>query len=120
MHFSATKSELEILLVLWEAGKPLSRAEILALSTEKHWKDNSIHILLNGMLEKQLIQSYGFARSGKVWGRLYGPTVSPEDYFQDVFCSSLLDPLLIFQALLQRSDVNAEKKEKMRKLLMES
>ena len=40
-----TKSELEIMNVLWDAGRPLTRGEILELSVDKKWKDNSIHIL---------------------------------------------------------------------------
>ena len=52
MKYDVTNSEHEILQVMWKAGRPLSRAEILKLSTEKTWKDNSIHILLNGMLDK--------------------------------------------------------------------
>ena len=45
-----TRSELEIMDVLWEAGEPLSRSDLLERSQEKSWKDSSIHILLNGML----------------------------------------------------------------------
>ena len=37
-----TKSELEVMNVLWQANRPLSRSEILALSTGKTWKDSSI------------------------------------------------------------------------------
>ena len=42
-----TKSELEIMNVIWDAKRPLTRGEILDLSVDKKWKDNSIHILLN-------------------------------------------------------------------------
>ena len=47
-----TKSEMEIMDVLWDAGKPLSRADLLDRSEEKTWKDSSVHILLNGLLQK--------------------------------------------------------------------
>lgn len=47
-----TKSELEIMNVIWDAKRPLTRGEILDLSVDKKWKDNSIHILLNRLLEK--------------------------------------------------------------------
>ena len=69
--------------VLWRADHPLSRAEILEQSEDKTWKDNSIHILLNGMLKKGAIQGDGFARSGKVWGRLYAPTVGIGEYYRE-------------------------------------
>ena len=35
-----TKSELEVMNVLWQANRPLSRSEILTLSTSKTWKDS--------------------------------------------------------------------------------
>ena len=36
-----TKSELEIMNVLWNAERPLTRSDILNLSSGKSWKDNS-------------------------------------------------------------------------------
>ncbi len=78
-----TKSELEIMSVLWKADRPLSRGDILELSENKTWKDNSIHILLNGMLKKGAIVGDGFVRSGKVWGRLYAPTVGIGEYYRE-------------------------------------
>ena len=59
-----TKSELEIMNVIWGAGRPLTRGEILDLSVDKNWKDNSIHILLNRLLAKGALAESGFARSG--------------------------------------------------------
>ena len=50
-----TKSEMEIMDVLWEDGGALSRADFLARSQEKTWKDSSVHILLNGLLAKGAI-----------------------------------------------------------------
>lgn len=101
MEYHITKSELEILNVLWKAGVPLSRADILEKSTEKTWKDNSIHILLNGMLKKGIIHEAGFKRSGKVWGRLYEPAITVEDYYADQFKSGIApDPVKLVQKLL--------------------
>lgn len=87
MSYYATKSQLEILRVMWEAGTPLSRGDILERSTEKSWKGSSIHILLNSLLEKNLIEEAGFARAGKVWGRLYAPTISIEEYYASILQS---------------------------------
>ena len=105
-----TKSELEIMQVLWKAGRSLTRGEILSLSAEKSWKDSSIHILLNGMLKKQAIREDGFARSGKVWARLYAPCVTMERYYgESVFAES--SPAAVpqlFSALLDRRDLTPE------------
>ncbi len=81
MMLNFTKSELEVMNVLWQAHRPLSRNEILTLSTNKTWKDSSIHILLNGLLKKEAIKEAGHVRTGKTFGRLYVATISCEEYF---------------------------------------
>lgn len=68
-----SKSEQEIMDVLWAEGRPLSRAEILELSTEKSWKPSSIHILLNSLLDKQAIVVDGFSKTGSHYGRTFAP-----------------------------------------------
>jgi len=102
-----TKSEMEIMNVLWKAGRPLTRGEILELSTDKTWQDNSIHILLNGMLKKEAIHPVGFARSGKVWARQYEPSVSINDYFaENVFSqTSLKEYPLLFSAMINNDEI---------------
>ncbi len=75
-----TKSELEIMEVLWAADEPLCRADIIARSQDKTWKDSSVHILLNSMLKKEAIQEAGFVRRGKGYGRVFTPAISEEAY----------------------------------------
>ena len=105
-----TKSEMEIMNVLWKADRPLTRSDILELSTDKSWKDNSIHILLNGMLRKDAIGEAGFARSGKVWGRLYAPKVSIDEYYaENIFSQTSVKELpLLFSAMINNSEVSLE------------
>jgi len=80
MHL--TKSELDIMEVLWTAEKPLSRGELLASAEkERSWQDSSIHVLLNGLLKKGAIQEAGFIRTGKGFGRTYEPAMSCEEYY---------------------------------------
>ena len=45
-----TKSEMQIMDVLWASDIPLSRSDLLDRSEQKSWKDSSVHILLNGLL----------------------------------------------------------------------
>lgn len=103
-----TKSELEVMNVIWNAERPLSRNEIISLSEHKTWKDSSIHILLNGLLSKEAIKEAGFVRSGKVWGRLYAANVSCEDYYaENVFAGSSKEVLpLLFSALIKSDEVS--------------
>ena len=104
-----TKSELEIMNVIWSAGKPLTRGEILEQSVNKNWKDNSIHILLNRLLAKGALIEGGFARSGKSYGRLYEATLSGTDYYaQNVFYGGEERLEMLFDAMLQSPDMSKE------------
>ena len=104
-----TKSELEIMNVFWDAKRPLTRGEILELSVDKKWKDNSIHILLNRLLAKGALRENGFARSGKSYGRLYMPVLSGKEYYaQNVFCGSREKMIMLFEALISSGSMTAE------------
>ena len=105
-----TKSELEVMNVLWQANRPLSRSEILVLSTSKTWKDSSIHILLNGLLNKNAIKEAGYVRSGKTFGRLYAANISCQEYYaKNVFAGSSKEVLpMLFSALIQSDGISPE------------
>jgi predicted transcriptional regulator len=113
-----TKSELEIMNVIWSAGKALTRGEILELSVDKNWKDNSIHILLNRLLAKGAISESGFARSGKSYGRLYQANLTGEDYYaQNVFYGDAERMEMLFKAMLRNPEINAELLDKFTKAI---
>lgn len=77
-----TKNELEIMDVLWDAGEPLSRSDILEQSPkDKSWKDSSIHIILNSLLSKGAIKEVGFSKNGRGVGRTFGPIIDGEEYY---------------------------------------
>jgi len=105
-----TKSEMEIMDVLWCDGGALSRADFLARSEEKSWKDSSVHILLNGLLSKGAIREAGFVRHNKTYGRTFLPTMSREEYFAATVFSHRYKPdmLGLMKALLGRPEVTAE------------
>ena len=76
-----TANEYEIVSLMWRESRPLTRAEILKLSPpDKSWKDKSIHILLNSLLDKGAIVVDGYARSGKNYGRTYMAAISKDEY----------------------------------------
>lgn len=104
-----TKSEMEIMDVLWEDGNPLSRADFLNRSEEKSWKDSSIHILLNGLLAKGAIREAGFVKRSKTYGRTFLPTMTREEYFASTVFSHRYQPELLglIRALLARPEVNS-------------
>ena len=105
-----TKSEMEIMDVLWESGKPMSRADLLAKSEEKTWKDSSVHILLNGLLQKEAIQEAGLVKRSKTYGRVFSPTMTREEYFASTIFSHRHKPNIVglFEALLRREDITQE------------
>ncbi len=120
MKYHITKSELEILGVLWKADRPLSRADILELSSDKTWKDNSIHILLNGMLKKCVIKEAGFARCGKVWGRLYAPAITVEEYYADQFQTTAKPDLILLLDAILKQEADRDTTEKLQVMLDEA
>lgn len=105
-----TKSELEIMEVLWEAGEPLTGREIVKRSVNKSWKDSSIHILINSLLGKKAIQEVGFVRTGKGYGRTFGPTESGEQYYADYLASiaSKTSVTTLFSALFKSEDLTKD------------
>lgn len=114
-----TRSEMEIMDVLWEAGEPLSRSDLLARSAEKSWKDSSVHILLNGMLHKNVIREAGFVKRSKTYGRTFMPTMTREEYFAATVFSHRYKPQIVglFDALLKRADITQEELEQIKNLV---
>ena len=110
VRLELTKSEMEIMDVLWGAEKPLSRADLLARSEEKTWKDSSVHILLNGLLQKGAIQEAGLVKRSKTYGRIFSPTMTREEYFATTIFSHRHKPQIVglFEALLRRDDITKE------------
>ena len=114
-----TKSEMEIMDVLWAAGKPLSRSDLLERSEEKSWKDSSVHILLNGMLQKNVIREAGFVKRSKTYGRTFAPTMTREEYFAAAVFSYRHKPQIVglISALLGRGEVTQEEMEQIKTLV---
>ncbi len=83
-----TNSELEVMETIWLAGRPLSRSEIIELSPNRSWSSKTIHILLNGLLEKGAVVEAGFVKRSKTYGRLYAANISGEDYFANSIFST--------------------------------
>lgn len=114
-----TKSEMQIMDVLWEAGQPLSRADLLAHEDGKSWKDSSVHILLNGLLQKEAICEAGFVKRSKTYGRTFSPTMTREEYFASTIFSHRYQPDIVglLEALLKREDITSQQLEQMKMLL---
>ena len=116
-----TKSELEVMNVIWMAGTPVSRNDILALSENKTWKESSIHVLLNGLLKKEAIREDGFIRCGKTFGRLFSANISCEDYYaEEVFAAGGKESIpSLLSALIRRDDLDDALFDEMEAILKE-
>jgi predicted transcriptional regulator len=114
-----TKSEMEIMDVLWEDGGALSRSDFLERSAEKSWKDSSVHILLNGLLKKGAIQEAGFVKRSKTYGRTFLPTMTREEYFAMTIFSHRHQPDFVglMEALLKREDIAVSQLEELERLV---
>lgn len=119
MSMVLTKSELEIMDVLWGAESPLSRADLLERSEEKNWKDSSVHILLNGLLQKEAIREAGFVKRSKTYGRTFAPTMTREQYFANMVFSFRHKPQIVglMESLLDREDITAAELDEIEKLV---
>ena len=111
MHL--TKNELEIMDILWEQKRPLSRGELLSLPENKTWMDSSIHILLNSLLRKGAIREAGYAKCGKTSGRVYEAALSCAEYYITTLSSTKVQPTLpqLLKAYLAAVPLEDEQRE---------
>ena len=116
-----TRSEMEIMDVLWGSSVPLSRSDLLARQDEKSWKDSSVHILLNGLLLKGAIREAGVVKRSKTYGRTFAPTMTREEYFAQTIFSHRHKPDVVglFEALLRREDITAEQLAKIAEMVQQ-
>ena len=114
-----TKNELEIMDVLWEQKRPLSRGELLSLPENKTWMDSSIHILLNSLLRKGAIREAGYAKCGKTSGRVYDAALSCAEYYITTLSSTKVQPSLpdLLKAYLAAVPLEDEQREEALALL---
>ncbi len=75
-----TNSEMQILEVLWDEGEALTSSEIVEVSEDRTWKSSSVHLLLNSLLKKNLVQVAGFKKTTKNYARTFEPSMSREEY----------------------------------------
>lgn len=75
-----TKNEESILQTLWRENRALSRSEIINLTRDREWKENSFYGLLNSLIDRGIIKVDSIVKTGKNFGRAYIPRISEKDY----------------------------------------
>ena len=73
-----TKSESEVMYLLWHTDRALSAAEMVALSPQKTWKDSYIHLMVNSLLKKGMITPAGFVKTFRNYARTFAPCMTEE------------------------------------------
>lgn len=120
MIFSLTSKELEIMELMWVRGQPLSRADIIELSEgSRTWKANSVHVILNSMLDKGALEVDGFVKTRKNYGRTFRPTVTREEYAVMQMKASLYSIPKIVSTLVNDDDVSDETIHALEEILLQ-
>ncbi len=115
-----TKSELNILEILLSEERPLSKSDILACASKNRpWKDSTIHIIINGLLEKGAIEEVGFVRTGKTYGRTFAPTKEGREYFSALFLEMArhVNVNYVFSKLITENAFSKEELDDLEKLI---
>lgn len=81
-NFTLSKKEKELMDIFWESGVPLARAEILEHAEQRKcsWKPNSVHILVNSLLDKNAVKVAGLYLNSRKLGRTFEPAITREEY----------------------------------------
>lgn len=75
-----TNLQFEVMEVLWQAEKGLSSHEIIERSKDAGWQKSYIHLMLNSLLEKGMIEVDGFVKRTKNYARTFKPKMSKSEY----------------------------------------
>lgn len=75
-----TNSEAQVMQLLWRSNKPLSCAEIVALSDDKTWKDSYVHSLIKSLIKKGIAEIAAFELVSRSYARKFAPKISYDEY----------------------------------------
>ncbi len=114
-----SKCELEVMDVFWNLNTPLSRKDLLDHQEEKTWKDSSVHILLNSLLKKGIIEKAGMVKRVKTVARTFVPTMTREQYYAVNIFSHRYKPELygVLEELICKNSLTAEEISGLQELL---
>ncbi|MHB8062437.1 MAG: BlaI/MecI/CopY family transcriptional regulator [Ruminiclostridium sp.] len=86
-----SETEMEVMQVIWECGRPITTSELLGIFAQhkgKEWKGQTIATFLTRLIEKGVLMIS--ERNGRV--NTYAPRISPEEY-RSQEAKSLLETL---------------------------
>ena len=72
-----TESENQVMDLLWDQEDDyLTSSEIVENCENRIWKPSYIHILINSLLKKEMIEVAGFKKTTKNYARTFRPTMT--------------------------------------------
>ena len=95
-----TKSERQLMEVLWNSEEGLTCAQINEHSKDKKWKDSYIHIMVKSLLKQGLIEVTGFELVSKSYARKFSPTMTRDESIvralvgEDVWSKDMIPPMI--------------------------
>lgn len=116
-------NEFAVMRVLWGAGDPLSRPEILNKLTDNDWNPNSIHMVLNNLIKKGFVTITGVVPCGQSYGRAYSAAKSQDKYAAELALDAVSDipqderVLGIMSAMVRSASVSEETIEQLKRML---
>lgn len=75
-----TDKELEIMAVLWRNSSSMTATEIIEVSNNRTWKEQSIYIIMNTLLEKGAVILAQYKPTMTKKARAYKPAITSEEY----------------------------------------
>ncbi len=75
-----TKSEEQVMKLLWQSERPLSCSEIVALSENRTWKDSYVHSLIKSLIKKGIVKIKSFELVSRSYARKFAPKLSYHEY----------------------------------------
>ncbi len=85
VHVRLTNSELAMMQLLWEAGRPLNRAEIMEIAMrdpdDPLFAKNSFHVIINNLMAYQYIAAFMNNGTGRKNARRFAPMLTRNEYF---------------------------------------
>lgn len=119
-----SKSEKEIMSILWTANRPLSSAEIIELAGEKAWRSNSIHMFLNNLMDKKMIRVADVIIRGKHACRVFEPIYTETESIVNEIkttASFQREPIktatAVFNRLIEELELTQEQREELDAIL---
>lgn len=75
-----TKSEMQVMNLLWSCDKPLSCSEIVEFSENKTWKNSYVHTLIKSLIKKKIVRIAAFELISRSYARMFAPAMSYHEY----------------------------------------